>query len=151
MSIKVRESINNLQTYNVGGRSDLSSDWECFDWNESEFPPSNKVFEVMKSFYRYERYPDITAKELKVSKYNNKIKIEKEGLIQKAVTKVDEITFSPKIQEQVNQEILIITERCVFEIKNNMVHLIEVSPGIDIENDIIKQMEFKPVISPSLI
>ena len=66
MSIKVRESINNLQTYNVGGRSDLSSDWECFDWNESEFPPTNKVFEVMKSFYRYERYPDITAKELKI-------------------------------------------------------------------------------------
>ena len=66
MSIKVRESISNLQTYNVGGRSDLSSDWECFDWNESEFPPSNKVFEVMKSFYRYERYPDITAKELKI-------------------------------------------------------------------------------------
>ena len=66
MSIKVRESISNLQTYNVGGRSDLSSDWECFDWNESEFPPSNKVFEVMKSFYRYERYPDITAKDLKI-------------------------------------------------------------------------------------
>ena len=66
MSIKVRKSISNLQTYNVGGRSDLSSDWECFDWNESEFPPSNKVFEVMKSFYRYERYPDITAKDLKI-------------------------------------------------------------------------------------
>ena len=65
MGIKVRKSISNLQTYNVGGRSDLSSDWECFDWNESEFPPTNKVFEVMKSFYRYERYPDITAPQLK--------------------------------------------------------------------------------------
>ena len=65
MGIKFRQSINNLQTYNVGGSSDLSSDWECFDWNESEFPPTNKVFEVMKSFYRYERYPDITAKLLK--------------------------------------------------------------------------------------
>ena len=65
MGIKFRQSINNLQTYNVGGRSDLSSDWECFDWNESEFPPTNKVFEVMKSFYRYERYPDITSKLLK--------------------------------------------------------------------------------------
>ena len=65
MPIKVRKSISNLQTYNVGGRSELSSDWECFDWNESEFPPTNKVFEVMKSFYRYERYPDITAKQLK--------------------------------------------------------------------------------------
>ena len=65
MGINVRKSISNLQTYNVGGRSDLSSDWECFDWNESEFPPTNKVFEVMKSFYRYERYPDITATQLK--------------------------------------------------------------------------------------
>ena len=65
MGIKFRQSINNLQTYNVGGRSDLSADWECFDWNESEFPPTNKVFEVMKSFYRYERYPDITATQLK--------------------------------------------------------------------------------------
>ena len=65
MGIKFRQSINNLQTYNVGRRSDLSSDWECIDWNESEFPPTNKVFEVMKSFYRYERYPDITSKLLK--------------------------------------------------------------------------------------
>ena len=92
-----------------------------------------------------------TAKGLEVSKINNKIKIDNEGLINKAVNKVDEITFSPKSQEQRDQEILIITERCVFEIKNNMVHLIEVTPGIDIENDIIKLMAFKPVISPSLI
>jgi propionate CoA-transferase len=92
-----------------------------------------------------------TAKGLEVSKVKNKIKIKKEGLIQKAVNKVDQITFSPKIQEQNNQEILIITERCVFEIKNNMVHLIELTPGIDIENDIIKQMSFEPVISNSLL
>jgi propionate CoA-transferase len=92
-----------------------------------------------------------TAKGLEVSKVKNKIKIENEGLINKAVNKVDEITFSPKIQEERNQEILIVTERCVFEIKNNTVHLIEVTPGIDIENDIIKQMAFEPVISNSLI
>ena len=69
--INNRESVNALKPYNVGGRSNLSPDWECFDWNESEFPPSNKVFEVMKTFYRYERYPDITATKLKeeLSKY----------------------------------------------------------------------------------
>ena len=60
-----RESIDALSPYNVGGRSNLSPDWECFDWNESEFPPSNKVFDVMRSFYRYERYPDITASNIK--------------------------------------------------------------------------------------
>lgn len=69
--INNRESVNALKPYNVGGRSSLSPDWECFDWNESEFPPSNKVFEAMKTFYRYERYPDITASKLKeeLSKY----------------------------------------------------------------------------------
>ncbi|MDB9884579.1 hypothetical protein OAD01_02745 [Candidatus Marinimicrobia bacterium] len=87
-----------------------------------------------------------TAKGLTVSQANNKIKIEKEGLILKAVNEVDEITFSPKIQEERDQEILIITERCIFEIKNNMVHLVEVTPGIDVENDIIKHMAFRPVI-----
>ena len=92
-----------------------------------------------------------TAKGLEVSKLNNKLKIEKEGGIKKAVNKVDEITFSPRIQEEKDQEILLITERCVFEIKNNMVHLIEVSPGIDLQNDIINQMAFKPVISESLL
>ena len=30
-----------------------------------KFPPTNKVFEVIRAFYRYERYPDITAKQLK--------------------------------------------------------------------------------------
>lgn len=63
--VKVRQSIDSLEKYNVGGRSNLSPDWECFDWNESEFPPSNKVFEVMKTFYRYERYPDIASAKLK--------------------------------------------------------------------------------------
>lgn len=71
MSIKVRKSLDALKPYNVGGRANLSQDWECFDWNESEFPPSNKIFEVMKTFYRYERYPDINASKLKdeLSKY----------------------------------------------------------------------------------
>jgi len=63
--VKVRQNIEDLQKYNVGGRSNLSPDWECFDWNESEFPPSNKVFEAIKTFYRYERYPDIAAVKLK--------------------------------------------------------------------------------------
>lgn len=68
--IKVRDSIENLQEYNVGGRSNLSSNWELFDWNESEFPPSNKVFDAMKTFYSYERYPDINATELKFNLSN---------------------------------------------------------------------------------
>ena len=48
--VKVREFIKGLQTYNVGGRSELSSDWECFDWNESEFPPTIRYLKLFKLF-----------------------------------------------------------------------------------------------------
>ena len=39
-----------------------------------------------------------------------------------------------------------ITERCVFELKADGLHLTEIAPGIDLQKDILDQMEFKPVI-----
>ena len=45
------------------------------------------------------------------------------------------------------RRILYITERCVFRLKNEKLELIEVAPGIDIENDILANMDFEPVIN----
>jgi propionate CoA-transferase len=59
---------------------------------------------------------------------------------------VDEITYSPKMQKESGQKILIITERCVFKIENNQITLIEVANGVDLKNDILDQMEFEPQI-----
>ena len=39
-----------------------------------------------------------------------------------------------------------ITERCVFELKADGLHLTEVAPGIDIQTQILDQMDFKPII-----
>ena len=91
-----------------------------------------------------------TAKGLELSKNNDELSINNEGKIIKAVKAVDEITFSPKLQKEHGHEILIITERCVFEIKNDEVILIEIAPGIDFNKDIINQMEFEPVIHNDL-
>ena len=44
------------------------------------------------------------------------------------------------------QPVLYVTERCVFELTEDGLALIEVAPGIDIEREILAQMEFKPVI-----
>ena len=92
-----------------------------------------------------------TAKGLDVSKDPNGLKIENEGSIKKIVQSVDEITFSPRMQKENAQEILIITERCVFKIDNNQVTLIEIATGVDLKKDILDQMEFKPHISNHLI
>ncbi len=91
-----------------------------------------------------------TAKGLELSMDSDELSIINEGRIIKAVQTVDEITFSPKLQKEHGQEILIITERCVFEIKNGQVFLIEIAPGINMQKDIFNQMEFEPVIHNDL-
>ena len=91
-----------------------------------------------------------TAKGLNVINDSNGIKIKNEGTIKKAVKSVDEITYSPKMQKESGQEIRIITERCVFSIENNRVTLIEIANGVDLKEDILDQMDFRPQISENL-
>ena len=91
-----------------------------------------------------------TAKGLDVINDSNGIKIKNEGTIKKAVKSVDEITYSPKMQKESGQEIRIITERCVFSIENNRVTLIEIANGVDLKEDILDQMDFRPQISENL-
>ena len=91
-----------------------------------------------------------TAKNLTTNIKKNNLEISNEGKIKKAVKYVDEITFSPKMQHKNSQEILIITERCVFKIEDNKVILIEISNGINIKKDILNQMDFVPIIDKKL-
>jgi len=39
-----------------------------------------------------------------------------------------------------------ITERAVFEMKENGIHLTEIAPGINLQKDILDQMEFTPIV-----
>ena len=91
-----------------------------------------------------------TTKGLELSIDNDELSIDNEGEIIKAVNSVDEITFSPKLQKEYGHKILIITERCIFEIKNNKVILIEIAQGIDLKKDILNQMEFEPEINKGI-
>ena len=45
---------------------------------------------------------------------------------------------------------LYVTEQCVFRLTEKGMVLIEIAPGVDIENDIFKQMEFEPIIDANL-
>jgi propionate CoA-transferase len=62
---------------------------------------------------------------------------------------VEQITFSGKYARE-NQTVLYVTERCVFELRNGKMTLIEIAPGIDLEKDILPNMGFMPEISPDL-
>ncbi len=68
----------------------------------------------------------------------------------KFIDEVEQITFSGKRAITNGQDILYITERCVFRLVSDGIELIEIAPGADLQKDILQQMEFKPLISPQL-
>lgn len=87
-----------------------------------------------------------TAKGLKVHCEDGKLVIDQEGGKKKFVNKVEQITFSGDYANSVNQPVLYVTERAVFELRKEGVTLIEVAPGIDLQKDVLDQMEFMPLI-----
>lgn len=87
-----------------------------------------------------------TADGLKVAADNGKLKIIQEGKVKKFVEKVQQITFSAEYACEKGTPVKYITERCVFKLEADGLHLVEVAPGIDIEKDILAHMEFKPVV-----
>lgn len=91
-----------------------------------------------------------TAKKLKTEIKDGQISILHEGEIRKFVNSVDQITFSGEYSNSINQPVLYITERAVFERQDNHLVLKEIAPGIDLEKDILAKMDFKPEISSDL-
>ncbi len=92
-----------------------------------------------------------TTKGLEIQRSGSTLSILKEGTVQKCVSSVSQITYSPKLQEEKSQEIIIITERCVFEIHKGHLILTEVADGVNLQKDILDQMEFVPDIAHPLI
>jgi len=89
-----------------------------------------------------------TAIGLKVSvDEKGQCKIDTEGKSIKFVKDVEHITFSGQYAIQKAQPVLYITERCVFELTEKGMKLIEIAPGIDLEQDILKHMDFTPIYS----
>ena len=81
---------------------------------------------------------------------NGQLHILEEGKKNKFVDHVQQITFSAEQAIKNHQEILYVTERCVFELRKEGVVLTEIAPGVDIENDIFAHMDFKPIIAPDI-
>ncbi|WP_342547100.1 acyl CoA:acetate/3-ketoacid CoA transferase [Paenibacillus sp. FSL P2-0089] len=91
-----------------------------------------------------------TAGGLQIKVENGKLHIIQEGKAKKFISKVQQITFSGSYAAKVNQPVVYVTERAVFELLNGKMTLTEIAPGIDLQTEILDQMDFKPVISPDL-
>jgi propionate CoA-transferase len=84
---------------------------------------------------------------LEVEIADGKVRIMKEGKFFKFIDRVGQITFSAQYAVQRKQDVLYITERCVFKLSDAGLELTEVAPGIDIERDILNKMPFAPRVA----
>ena len=88
----------------------------------------------------------LTANGLEVTCSGGKLRIVREGTVQKFVPRVDLVSFSAERSRELGQVVLYVTERAVFRLGDEGLELIEIAPGIDLERDVLAQMGFRPVL-----
>ena len=88
-----------------------------------------------------------TAGGLKVAIEDGRVRIAAEGRQRKFVESVQQVTFSGSLAAEKGQQVLYVTERCVFSLGTEGLRLVEVAAGIDVERDILGQMAFRPIVA----
>lgn len=90
-----------------------------------------------------------TARGLRADVTPGALRIAAEGRVRKFVHEVSQVTFDAATARRRGQRALYVTERAVFELRDEGPVLIEIAPGIDLNRDVLDQMDFQPVLDPS--
>ena len=77
---------------------------------------------------------------------DGRVRIVKEGRMPKFVQNIGQTTFSADYARRCGQEVLFVTERCVFRLGKAGIVLTEVAPGIDVERDVLQRLPFRPPV-----
>jgi propionate CoA-transferase len=83
---------------------------------------------------------------LEVAVEDGRLRIVQEGRSKKFIRQVEQNTFSGPFAQTRKQPVIYVTERCVFQLTQEGLELVEVAPGIDVDRDILPHMEFRPII-----
>ena len=94
-----------------------------------------------------------TAGDLRVAVEDGRLVLHNDVGPRKFVREVEHRTFSGPYAMARGQNVLYVTERCVFRLTPDGLELTEIAPGIDVERDILARMDFEPVIrgTPALM
>ncbi len=91
-----------------------------------------------------------TAGGLRVDIGDGAITILQEGKHRKFIEAVEHVTFSGEYAAEKGQQVLYVTERAVFELRSGKLVLTELAPGIDLEEQVLTQMDFRPEVGDEL-
>jgi acyl CoA:acetate/3-ketoacid CoA transferase len=92
----------------------------------------------------------MTAKGLQIALEHGQLLIEREGTVPKFLARVEEITFSAEQARARGQQVLYVTERAVFRLGERGLELVELAPGIDLDEQVLAQMAFTPALASPL-
>ncbi len=91
-----------------------------------------------------------TVKGLEGTFDGKEVHITREGSVKKFVPHVSALSFSEKNAHASGQDIMYITERCVFVLGEHGLRLTEIAPGIDLQRDILDLLDFDVEIADEL-
>lgn len=89
----------------------------------------------------------LTTNGLELDVGDGELTIEREGDQPKFIDSVEQITFSGEYAREIDQPVRYVTERAVFDLREDGLTLVEVAPGIDLEADVLDQLECTPAIA----
>jgi propionate CoA-transferase len=90
------------------------------------------------------------TKRSKLKASAGELKVERRGEIRKLVQNVDQITFSGRQALKQEQQVIYVTERALFRLTKDGLILEELAPGVKLQQDVLEQMDFLPIISKQL-
>lgn len=75
-----------------------------------------------------------------------RLRIIREGRTSKFVERVAQVTFNGPAAAAQGKDVLFVTERCVFRLTDRGLSLVEIAPGIEVEQDILRLLPFRPLV-----
>jgi len=90
-----------------------------------------------------------TAKGQRVAVRDGRCRIERDGAIRKLVGAVEQVTWSGRAALSRGQRVLYVTERAVFRLVDDGLELVEIAPGLELD-EVLRAMEFAPHVREPL-
>ena len=96
----------------------------------------------------YSGYFTAGRKDIQIT--DGKLNIVSDGTVAKFVPEIAQISFSGEMARRRRQEVLYITERCVIELTEDGLTVIEIAPGVDLETDVLGKSGVPLLVSPDV-
>jgi propionate CoA-transferase len=81
---------------------------------------------------------------------DGRLKITTEGKVRKLVPEIEQVTFSGRRAREQGQEVTIVTERCVLRRTDAGLEVIEIAPGIDLQQEVLGQADISLRVAADL-